>query len=102
LLGSLALSTDPVRAQLQKPNENAGTPSGTAIRNDKLDERLQSRDYLGLRQALASVPMDRRMLWLRERILNGATAFLGFPYILDLWSAGSIGGGTDDQIVTCD
>ena len=83
---------DPAWARLPTPDDLAGKSAPSpAAGNERLDELLPTKDYGALRDELSSTPVDRRMDWLKHRLLDGGTAFLAFRYInhLDhLWKTG--------------
>lgn len=86
---SLALAHTPVGAQPPDAKDGAGTaaPAPTPD-NARLDELLGSKDYSRLGQALNSTPLNRRLDWLKDRLMSGGTVFLAPHYVNALWMAG--------------
>jgi hypothetical protein len=93
---SLALAHAPVGAQPPDAKDGAGTAApAPAPDNARLDELLWSKDYSKLGQALNSTRLDRRLDWLKDRLLGGGTVFLAPHYVNALWMAGVREGETN-------
>lgn len=77
-------------AKAQQPSAITAVPFDPV-----LDPLLSSKNYLALGNELPKVPIEKRMAWLRARILTGGTAFLVWPYVRDLWQVGQLNNSTD-------